>query len=172
MAKQSEKYDEETAKKVCGKLKAKFEGKTPTAEEINAEMKEIPTVTSQEEDRMTKELEQKVETLNKDISMKDEAIKEKDAKIAELQQKISEIEKEKAEADWLSMKEKLPVGMVHKPEDEAVLHKEYDENPKAFAKRILNMKIPEPPKKEGEEVVAEAVEFKKINSDWKGRGGF
>jgi hypothetical protein len=165
MAKQSEKYDEETAKKVCGKLKAKFEGKTPTTEEVDAEMKEILTATSKEEDKMTKELEQKIEILNKETA-------EKDSKIKELQQKVEEFEKDKADREWVSMKGKLPVGMIHKPEDEAALRKEWDENPKAFAYRILDMKQPEIPKKEGTEVVDEQVEFKKLDSKWKSGGGF
>jgi hypothetical protein len=171
MSKQAEKYDEETAKKVCGKLKDKFEGKSPTKEEISAEMKSIVNALTapSEDDKMAEEIKMKEEQL----AVLNKAVTEKEEQIKVLQQKIATYEQEKRDAEWVSMKADLPVGMIHKEEDEKNLRKEFDEDPRAFAKRLLSMKKAEAPgKKEGVEVVDEAVEFKKINEDWKKGGGF
>jgi len=162
-------YDEETAKKVCGKLKAEHENK--------AEMKgDAPIRPSTEDVKMTDEIkmkEEQIEVLNKSISEKEGQIKEKEEAIKTLQQKIETYEQEKRDAEWVSMKADLPVGIIHKPEDEAAMRKEFDENPRAFVKRIVAMKKPDAPgKKEGTEVVDEAVEFKKLDESWKKAGGY
>jgi hypothetical protein len=171
MAKQSEKYDEETASKVCGKLKAKFEGKTPTNEEIAAEMKEFVQIRPSTEDvKMPEETDVKMK--EEQIAVLNKTIADKDAEIVSLKAKVETYEKEKAEAEWVSMKADLPVGMIHKPEDESALRTEWDENPKAFAKRLIALKKPDLPKKEGSEVIDEKVEFKKLDEKWKAGGGY
>jgi hypothetical protein len=129
---------------------------------------DAPIRPSTEDVKMADEVKMKEEQ----ISVLNKTIADKDTEIVSLKAKVETYEKEKAEAEWVSMKADLPVGMIHKPEDEAGLRKEWDENPKAFAKRLIAMKKPELPKKEGAEHVEEAVEFKKINEQWKHGGGF
>ncbi|MCK9592321.1 MAG: hypothetical protein M0Q91_09980 [Methanoregula sp.] len=99
--------------------------------------------------------------------MTDELIASKDAEIAKLKDqisllttekegfanKIAEIETASKEAAWTALKNKLPPGLIHKPEDEAAARDLFESDPFAFTNKLLDLKIEQPKGEHGQEFV-------------------
>lgn len=86
-------------------------------------------------------------TLKTKVEEQATAITNKDAEIKRLSEVVAAHNKEKADAEWTEIKNMLPLGETHTPEQEAELRKEFEASPVTFAKKMLAIKN-KPDKKE------------------------
>lgn len=126
---------------------------------------------AQEDNPMTDEIEKKLEVVNKELDTAKVELSKRDAQIKELEATILKFKSEQKDREWQAMKANLPPGMVHKPDDEAALRKEFEEQPVAFAMKVIQHKPADLPKAEGSAVTASPDEYSTMNADWKAKGG-
>ncbi len=116
------------------------------------------------EDELTKQLEisnKEKETMKSELTKRDETIKQLEISNKEVKEQLKvfeqkETERKKAESEsrWLTIKNRIPKGLTHKPEDEAALKKIYEEQTQEFAVRMTEfMNKPELPGEDGKVIV-------------------
>lgn len=109
------------------------------------------------EDELTKQLEisnKEKETLTGQVEGLKTEIANKTEQLKVFEQKEAERKKTETESRWQTIKNKIPKGLTHKPEDEASLRKTFEEQPQEFAVRMTEfMNKPELPGEEGKAIV-------------------
>jgi hypothetical protein len=112
-----------------------------------AEQKESVSMGENENDEKMTSLEASLNKVQAEASAKE-------AVIEGLRKELEAFRQKEKDSEWSTIKGLLPIGMVHKEEDEKNLRKMMDEAPAKFIIEVLN-KIPKP------EAKASGLEFKK-----------
>lgn len=88
---------------------------------------------------LTKQLEisnKEKETLTGQIETLQKAITDKDEKLKVFAQKEADLLKATRESQWQKIKNSIPKGLTHKPEDEAKVRTEFESDPYGFAVKL------------------------------------
>jgi len=123
---------------------------------------------------MDTELKNQVGVLETELTNAKKLVEERDTQITALTEELtntkSELEglrKERADAEWLEVKNQLPTGMLHGEGKEEELRNAYEKDTKAFLKSVLAVKTTTPPtKEEGEEFTHGSPESDQIYDEF------
>lgn len=152
------------------------EGQVKSAFEtvVNFLKSKVPDVKDEEETNMDTELKNQVGALEVELTNAKKQVEERDTQITALTEELtntkSELEglrKERADAEWLEVKNQLPTGMLHGEGKEEELRNAYEKDTKSFLKSVLAVKTTTPPtKEEGEEFTHGSVESDQIYDEF------
>lgn len=113
-------------------------------------------MTEGKEGELTKQLEisnKEKETLTGELKGAKELLEIANKQLKVFEQKETERKKAESESRWQTIKNKIPKGLTHKPEDEVALKKQFDEQPQEFAVRMTEfMNKPELPGEDGKAI--------------------
>lgn len=126
----------------------KNKGEAPAA--AVSEPDAVAPVTNKTDDTMDESIKKELDETKLTLANKDTEIGELKGQIDALTKELETHRLAQKEAAWQTIKNKLPPGMVHKPEDEAETRKLFESDPVTFTNKILDIKTAPETKEEGQ----------------------